>query len=511
MEDTQFVVDRLPNEVHPDIAVGIDDPDVVHEQAQKSLKTDLLIAAILFTATVLAFIGFDFFEWFFEYSRQYERWELDEFIACIPAFAIATAWFGIRRWRHGAQMTRKLEASLRRLLLASEDMAMARERAEQASHVKSVFLSMMSDEIRLPMNGIVTPVEELLKTDLDEEQYAQAVRVLQSSRSLLRSIDDILELSALETGSIAFNYDHIETGALLNTVEEYFGQNGPELVELSFYVDPVLPKSFISDQTRLHQIIYNLFENAAKFTDTGGIAFAICLERKSGGRLFIRFDVTDTGAGISSEHISSVFDTFAKPTAADGRARPGAGIGLAICGKLVGYLGGEIGVESNPGSGSRFWFTIPLSNSSEPLEVDESSTFKALNVLVVDDLSLTRDTIKAQVSSWGATVETATFGAEAMAMLRKAIDSSNPFDVLLVDSQTMTKNDYELAIQIRDDIRLENLKVICSSADTLSSTDGRGEFAQITSILRKPIRPIDLKNALQDVRDAASSRADLHS
>lgn len=474
--------------------------------AHRAAMRDLIVAFVLFGVTVAAFIWFDFFERFFEYSRRHEDWELDEFVSAVPALALVTAWFAIRRWRETALVTSRLEASLDELTATTSDLDAALEREEQASHVKSVFLSMMSDEIRTPMNGVIRPVEALLESGLGPAQHEQALGALRASRSLLQSINDILELAALETGPASLTLDRFKAEELLDDVERYFNEHRSDRVELSFFIDPVLPAALVGDAPKLQRILLILVENALKFTPFGGIAVALRVAQHSRDGLLLHFDVTDTGTGIEPEHRSTVFDSFTRPIAPDERVRPGTGIGLAICKRLVGDMGGQIGVESEPGEGSRFWFTLPLSRGSEPLDVHAEKAFENLCVLVVDDEELNRDTLAAQISAWGATVETASLGMEAIATLRKGVEGGLPFDVALIDAGIESGGGQTLIEQIRDDTQLLSLNVILADREGTKTRKPMINEPNILAILDKPVRTKHLQTCLLAVSATKAPR-----
>lgn len=486
------------------VMIKFEDSGAVRASSQKALKRDLLVAIGMFLVATSAFISFDFFEWFFEFSRSHENFELDELAGAIPALAIATAWFAIGRWRQAAKTTNQLESSIQNLQATTEKLAVAHEREELASRVKSTFLSMMSDEIRTPMNGVIAPAEALLESDLDDQQRTQVTRVLQSSRSLLQSIDDILELAALESGPIDVETDQIEIVALLDELALHALGRKSEHVELSFYVDPILPSVLIGNRRRLLQILAHLLDNAWKFTDTGGVSIAVSGEPQSDGNLLARFEVRDTGIGIAPEHLPTLFDNFTKITSPAAHYRPGAGIGLAISQKLARYLGGEIGVESPPGSGSTFWFTMPCASGEETANVHARDALSGVCVLIVDDVELSRETLSKQISAWGATVQTASFDVEAIATLRKAVEVRQNFNIVLVNNHTETMNGLALAALISDDLRLEDLKITLNGQANKSAQTLRDEYPNILSVLTKPMRPTDLRDSLLEISAATS-------
>ena len=476
-------------------SMGIDASRAERARAHQAAVWDVFIAFVMFAIILSLLVFIDFFEWFFEYSRAHEAWELDELAASIPAAAIVLAWLAIRRWCQATRLAHQLEENIDALLDASQRLALARTKEKQASEVKSAFLSMMGDELRTPLNGVVSPVEALLETNLDAGQEVLARQALRSSTSVVRSINDILELAALEMEPGSPDLQNFDVGDLFDDILQYTAHHAHSSVELVLLVDPVLPSTLSGDRRLLFQALSGFLHNACKFTQTGAIAVSARLETRPGEGLFIRFEVSDTGPGIEPEQMGSVFDNFTKFTPLSGEEHPGSGIGLAITQKLVRSMRGKTGVNSEPGTGSTFWFAIPLPHTSEPLQVDADTLLDNLRVLIIDDAELVRRTLAEQVAGWGAEVETAALWVEAAATLRTAAERDTPFDVVLLERSGSER----LFAQVRKDPRLEQVKIVLLDPDHRHPSTTVDPEVEVFANLRKPVLPSVLGNCLRRI------------
>ncbi len=310
-------------------------------------------------------------------------------------------------------------------------LAEARDEAEQGSRMKSEFLATMSHEIRTPMNGVIGLTELLLRSPLDQRQRTLAEALRGTGHTLLAIINDILDLSKIESGRLEMDAEPFEVSTV---VEQAVGvvsgaarEKGLELVALC---EPDLPSACVGDPLRLGQVLTNLVSNAVKFTDTGEVV--VHARREPSDPCLLRVDVVDTGMGLDPGAVDSLFDAFTQADPSSTRRHGGTGLGLAICRRLVTALGGDIGVTSAPGLGSTFWFTVPLHaapTSDGPVE----DLLRDTRVLVADDNDAALRALTLQLDAWGADVVAVSGAEEVLDALGCADAAGTAYDLVLLD------------------------------------------------------------------------------
>lgn len=371
--------------------------------------------------------------------------------------------------------------------------------AEAANEAKSTFLASMSHEIRTPLNGVIGFLDLLHTTKLDEQQGRFVELAKSSASSLLHLINDILDLSKIEAGGIELEEAEFVLTDLVESVPEMFApQCRMTGLELNSSVASDVPQAAIGDCERIRQVLVNLFANAVKFTETGGVYLRVERERSVAASpdavARIRFSVEDTGIGVPRAKLQRLFKAFSQVDASTTRRYGGTGLGLAICKQLVELMGGEIGVESEVGKGSTFWFTLPL-QAIERSTCNQIPNIQGLRVLAVDDNHMNLQVIKEQLQSWGVEVATAGNGRRALALLEDAAKRNVPFQLTILDHLMPELDGLRLAHLIHDHDMLRGTRLLMLTS--YEHTIPQAELKQLEMIcLPKPVRQTRLLDAL---------------
>ncbi len=388
-----------------------------------------------------------------------------------------------------------------------EQLVEARERAEAAAHSKANFLADMSHEIRTPMNGVVGFTDLLLAGDLSPDQRRRAELIADSGRSMVRLLNDILDLSKIDAGHMTvatepYNLSHA-LSACAKLVRPAIEQKG---VELRCDLSDALPKAVMGDGLRVRQIVLNLLGNAAKFTHEGSITLRARINRQAGGAV-LSISVEDTGIGIAPDRQEAIFEEFVQADASTGPRFGGTGLGLSISARLARLMGGELRLESEPGRGSCFILILPLTPAVEqslevtkPVEADVSQPDlgRAAHVLVAEDHDINQLLITAMLDRLGCRHALATDGREAVDMVAAAAAAGDPYSLVLMDMQMPEVDGLEATRRIRSaGVGAEALPIVALTANAYADDVTACLDAGMQAHLGKPVTLTDLTAALR--------------
>lgn len=386
----------------------------------------------------------------------------------------------------------------------AEELREAREAALQASRTKSEFLASMSHEIRTPMNAIVGMAELLLDSQLTLEQQ-EYVEVFQSSGStLLDIINDILDLSKVESGQLSLEMVDFDLAEIVeNTVQILAIRAHEKGIELHCQIKTDVPTSLVGDPVRLRQALTNLVGNAIKFTDKGEVTLRVENDPGAGVPGALLFSISDTGIGIPPEKLEAVFDRFTQGDSSTTREYGGTGLGLAICQRLVDLMDGRIWVESEVGKGSVFYFNARFEIPSQTGNHTALSweALKGLKVLIVDDNATNRLILRETLAAWGASATVAEDGYRAMSELNRALHKGESYRVMLLDRRMPGMDGFEVAARVQQDLGSTDMAIMMLTSDDRTEDIKRCRELGISRYLIKPVRRLDLLRAITAVLD----------
>jgi two-component system sensor histidine kinase/response regulator len=378
-----------------------------------------------------------------------------------------------------------------------EDLEVARQAADDAAQAKADFLANMSHEIRTPMNAIIGFSNLAMKTELDRKQRDYLSKIQQSGKHLLGIINDILDFSKIEAGKLPVEHTDLELEEVLENVSNLVSEKtAAKGLELIFNIEKGTPNYLLGDPLRLGQILVNYANNAVKFTEQGEVIVSARVVEETDHDCLIRFAVSDTGIGLTQEQIGKLFQSFQQADMSTSRKYGGTGLGLAISKKLAELMGGAVGVESEYGKGSTFWFTARLGKGvARAKNVDQQAetaivnlaAIKGSSILLVEDNEFNQQIASELLTDAGFKVDVAENGQKSIEMLDK-----RAYDIVLMDMQMPVMDGVTATREIRRDERFKDLPILAMTANVMDTDIEKCRAAGMWDHIGKPIDPDEL-------------------
>jgi len=385
----------------------------------------------------------------------------------------------------------------------------ALQRAKQANQAKSIFLANMSHEIRTPLNGIIGMSDLLAGTPLAREQTDFVSTIRASADTLLGLLNDILDISKIEAGKLTLEEVPCDLHLLVGTTCKMFTPQAKQKgLKLNLYIDPAVPFQLIGDPHRLRQVLINLIGNALKFTETGSVEVRVTLIEQQQHTVQIRFEVIDTGIGISEQAQALIFDSFSQADQSVTRRYGGTGLGTAIARELVELMSGQIGLQSSYGQGSRFWVILPFQLQSTSIKPFTNTTPVAIHqrrVALLTKNELEGARWRKLMATWVKQVVQVSTESEALRQLIQSNEAGFPIDIVVADEQALSIGPIEFADSVQANPALRDIAVVLITKASSAHDVDRLMHAGYTSIVQRPIAEIHLFNSIHAA--CAGSRA----